>query len=150
MKTECDHMPKEFCNARTASWDFCGNPVKYEDQVGEVYACGHHRAKFLEEARERERRRARDAQREVERQLTEFESEKYTEAAQWFRDVGLELVVKGYNPRRYSGSVVRSNDVDIYNLMIALKEKFYGEVLCDEDDTWAVDADPVQVHPFES
>jgi hypothetical protein len=148
------HLPKEFCIMHRASeYSRCGKPVKWEDQVAEIYACGHHRAKALEEHKAEQRRKQADLKRQKDEEVAEYEREFYKQAVFWLRENGFEELLSGYDPydRYYKSVVKRDHKVDVFKLYEAVRkireEDDDGEVQSGEDDPWREHAGEVQVHP---
>ena len=149
-----DHQPKQFCRTVPSreGTGHCGRHVKYEDQVSEIYACGHHRAAesaaMVQRERE-EKRRKEEARRD---EINRYEISQYELMAQWLRDNGHEALVESYRASDgYSRSprINRIVKVDLhllYNLLRGGEEDEGTDVHSEQALSGSVDDREVPVH----
>lgn len=147
-----DHQPKQFCRVVPSreGAGHCGRHVKYEDQVAEIYACGHHRATETQAMVQREREEKR--QREEARQLaiTKYEIEQYKAMAQWLRDNGHEAILgsyradDGYSYRPRLNRVIKIDLHMLYDLLRGGEDE--TNIRGEQATAGSVDGGEVPVH----
>lgn len=148
MHDTMDHnaLPKDFCEWPTSSgtsYDYCGRPVKYEDQEGGHHACGIHMKNQLEDEA-RKARAARDAEeREQIEMIKKYEAAQYQEAADWLVANGYEHLIATktrdgafidrYSPTdRYASRIKRDYPIDVHELCDVIRSLTEAKEVTDE------------------